>query len=146
MRCIEVRGRWLDDRKAAFIDAVHEAMVAAPRIPPRDRVSRIVEHEPENFVTPPNPGEKFTRIELTMFAGRSPEAGRTLYWTIVRNLKPFHVPPNDVRIVLMEVPMENPGIRGGRAAGEIADLGFEVRVKASALTMPTGRRRTSTRA
>jgi phenylpyruvate tautomerase PptA (4-oxalocrotonate tautomerase family) len=124
---IEVTGHWLGDRKRPFIDAVHAAMVEALRIPPHDRVLRLIEHAPENFATPPNLGEKFTRIEVTMFAGRSTEAKRNLYRSIVTNLEPFGVPPNDVKIVLVEVPLENWGIRGGRAASDI-DLGFDVRV------------------
>jgi phenylpyruvate tautomerase PptA (4-oxalocrotonate tautomerase family) len=78
-------------------------------------------------VTPRAFGEKFTRIEITMFTGRSLDAKRKLYKAIVRNLEPFGVPANDVKIVPVEVPPENWGLRGGRAACDV-DLGFELRV------------------
>jgi hypothetical protein len=77
---------------------------------------------------PPKPGDRFTRIEVAMFAGRGAETKRDPYRTIVRNLEPFGVPPSGVKIVLIEVPMENWGIRGGRAASDIADLGFDARI------------------
>ena len=124
---IEVRGRWLGANKRVFLDAVHAAMVDALRIPHHDRVLRIVEHEFDDFVIPPNRGDKFTRIEIAMFAGRSLDAKRRLYQAIVRNLQPFGVPGDDIKIALIEIPLENWGIRGGRAASDI-DLGFEVAV------------------
>jgi tautomerase-like protein len=48
-----------------------------------------------------------THIEITLFAGRSINAKRLLYKTIVRNLATFDVPARDVKIVLIEVPAEN---------------------------------------
>jgi len=124
---IEVRGHWLGQRKQAFIEAVHAAMVDALRIPEHDRVLRLVEHNVDNFLIPPNRGDRFTRIELQMFAGRSLEAKRKLYRCIVERLAQFGVPGDDIKIALIEIPLENWGIRGGRAASDI-DLGFEVSV------------------
>jgi phenylpyruvate tautomerase PptA (4-oxalocrotonate tautomerase family) len=124
---IEVRGNWVGNRKAQFIEAVHAALVEAIKIPRDDKVVRFVSHVPEDFIIPPAFGEKFTRIEIVMFAGRSLDAKRKLYKAIVRNLEPFGVPANDVKIALIEVPAENWGVRGGRAGCDI-DLGFEIRV------------------
>ena len=124
---VEVRGTWLGARKSQFLDAIHAALVEAIRIPRDDKILRLVAHAPEDFVIPPARGEKFTRIEITMFAGRALDAKRALYRAIVRNLAPFGVPAADVKIALIEVPAENWGVRGGHAACDI-DLGFEVRV------------------
>lgn len=124
---VEVRGSWLGPKKSQFLDAIHAALVEAIKIPRDDKVLRFVAHAPEDFVIPPARGEKFTRIEITLFAGRSLEAKRKLYKAIVRNLEPFGVPPMDVKIALIEVPAENWEIRGGHAASDI-DIGFEVRV------------------
>ncbi|HYM33201.1 MAG TPA: tautomerase family protein [Candidatus Cybelea sp.] len=124
---VEVRGDWLGARKPQFLDAVHSALVEAIKIPADDKVLRIVTHAREDFVVPPARGERFTRIEIAMFAGRSLEAKRKLYQAIVRNLEPFGVPAMDIKIVLVEIPAENWGVRGGRAASDI-DLGFEVKV------------------
>lgn len=124
---IEVRAGWLGRRKPQFLDAIHAALVEAIRIPRDDKVMRLVEHAPDNFVIPAARGDRFTRIEITLFAGRSLDAKRRLYKTIVGNLARFGVPAADVKIVLVEVPAENWGIRGGHAACDI-DLGFEVEV------------------
>ena len=124
---IEVRGGWVGDRKTRFIEAIHAALVETIKIPPDDKVLRFVDYAAEDFIIPPAFGEKFTRVEITMFSGRSLDAKRALYKAIVRNLKPFGVPASDVKIVLIEVPAENWGIRGGHAACDI-DLGFEIRV------------------
>src|SRR5580658_686095 len=106
---IEVRGNWVGGRKAQFIEAVHAALVEAIKIPPEDKVLRFMSHAPEDFVIPQGFGEKFTRIEIVMFAGRSLDAKRQLYKAIVRNLESFGVPPKDVKVVLIEVPAENWG-------------------------------------
>jgi phenylpyruvate tautomerase PptA (4-oxalocrotonate tautomerase family) len=124
---VEVRGKWLGARKRDFLDAIHSALVEAIKIPADDRVARLVEYKVDDFVTPPQLSPKFTRIAITMFAGRSLDAKRRLYKAITRNLEPFGVAPNSVKIVLVEVPGENWGIRGGHAACDI-DLGFDVRV------------------
>lgn len=124
---VEVRGRWLGERKARFLGAVHAALVEALRIPHDDKVLRLVEHAAEDFIIPGDKGERYTRIEIMMFAGRSLDAKRKLYQAIVRNLEPFGVPGTDIKIVLVEVPAENWGIRGGHAACDI-ELGFDVRV------------------
>jgi phenylpyruvate tautomerase PptA (4-oxalocrotonate tautomerase family) len=62
-----------------------------------------------------------------MFTGRSREAKRALYRAIIERLKPFDVPPEDVKIVLVEVPPESVGLRGGKAACDV-DLGYVIGV------------------
>jgi hypothetical protein len=71
---IEVRGNWIGNRKTQMIEAVHLALVEAIRIPLDDKVLRFVSHASDDFVIPPHRGEKFTRIVITMFAGRSLDA------------------------------------------------------------------------
>ncbi|MGE0724592.1 MAG: tautomerase family protein [Alphaproteobacteria bacterium] len=123
---IETRRGWVAD-PSALIDAVHDALVEALRIPVSDRTVRLIEHEPGHFRTPPHRGERYTVVEITMFSGRSMDAKRRLYEAIVRNLEVLGVPTTDVKIVLIDVPPENWGIRGGKPASEI-ELGFEIRV------------------
>ena len=64
---------------------------------------------------------------MTVFPGRSFEAKKKLYQTIVKNLGDLHIQPNDILIVLKEPPLENWGIRGGHPANEV-DLGFKLDV------------------
>jgi len=66
-------------------------------------------------------------VEITLFAGRSIEAKRSLYKSIVANLGVVGIAPSDIFIVLNEVPLENWGIRGGIPASDV-DLGFMVDV------------------
>jgi phenylpyruvate tautomerase PptA (4-oxalocrotonate tautomerase family) len=124
---IEVKRGWIGDQRAAVIEAVHEAMVETIKIPEHDRALRLIEHDPADFSTPPDKSDKYTLIEITLFAGRSIEAKRKLYRAIVRNLSALGVPPMDIKIVLVEVATENWGVRGGKAASDI-DLGFEIKV------------------
>jgi 5-carboxymethyl-2-hydroxymuconate isomerase len=124
---VEVRGAWLGSQKPRFLDAIHAAMVDALQTPKGDKVLRLTEHKAEQFAIPQSAGDKYTHIELTMFVGRSLAAKRVLYKAIVRNLEPFGVAPNDVKIILIEVPLENVGIRGGNAACDL-DLGYKVQV------------------
>lgn len=124
---VEVRGSWLGARRTQFLNATHAALVAALRTPADDKVVRLVEHQPEHFMIPESAGERFTRIEIVMFKGRSLPAKRALYQSIVRSLEPFGIPKEDVKIVLVEVPPENVGLRGGKAACDV-DLGYQINV------------------
>jgi phenylpyruvate tautomerase PptA (4-oxalocrotonate tautomerase family) len=95
------------------------------RIPDEDRTQILTEHPAEAFEIPPGKGDRFTLVEITMFAGRSLDARRRLYRAVVTNLGRLGISPSDVLIVLHEVPLENWGIRGGTPASDV-DLGFEV--------------------
>jgi phenylpyruvate tautomerase PptA (4-oxalocrotonate tautomerase family) len=122
---VEVREGWLAGQQSRFPDAIHAAIVEALQTPKDDKVVRLTEHQPEQFAIPSSAGENYTHIELTMFVGRSVATKRALYQAIVRNIEPFGVPPNDVKIILTEVPPENVGMRGGKAACDL-DLGYEL--------------------
>ena len=80
-----VKGRSLEERQLLF-QAVHDALIEAFRIPDDDRTQRIVEHEPENFEIPPGSSDRYTLIEIAAFPGRSADAKRNLYQTIVQKL------------------------------------------------------------
>ena len=123
---IATRAGWLDD-PSRLIEAVHSALQEALKIPPHDRVLRLVEHAPSHFAVPPGRGERYTLIEVTMFSGRSLDARRKLYRAIVQNLATLGIPATDIKITLIETPPENWGLRGGIPASEI-DLGFKIDV------------------
>jgi|SRR5579859_7579346 len=116
---IEVRCGWLGARKGAFIEAIEDGIVTALKTPEDDKILRLIEHAPENFSIPRWAGERFTHIEITMFAGRSIAVKRTLYRTVVERLEPFSVPANDIKIILIEADPSNVGMRGGRAASDL---------------------------
>lgn len=126
---IEVRRRWSVDEEIALIDAVHGALVAAFRIPAKDKHIRLVVHEPHLFAAPPDLAqpEFLTIVHIDCFAGRSVDAKRNLYREIVRRLSALGVPPDHVSITVRDIPTENWGIRGGQAACDV-DLGFDIGV------------------
>ena len=124
---IEVRKSWAPEQVQAIIEAVYQAQREALKVPEGDRQVRYIEHKPDHFHIPPGKTENYTLIEITIFAGRSLEAKRSLYQAIVKNLGAVGITPSDVFIVLHEVALENWGIRGGVPASEV-DLGFKVNV------------------
>ena len=115
------------EEKKALSDAIHAALMEAFRIPENDRNQRIFEFEPENFDVPEGKTSNYTLIEITTFPGRSLDAKRKLYQTIVQNLNKLDIQQNDLLIVLKEPPLDNWGVRGGIPASEI-DLGFKLDV------------------
>ncbi len=124
---VEVRGSWLKGRGSDFLKAVHDGLVEALHTPPDDKVLRLIEHPVANFLIPENAREKFTHIQIDLFAGRSIDAKRALYQAIVRRLQAFDVPAQDVKIVLNEVTRADVGFRGGMAASDV-DLGYSLKV------------------
>jgi len=88
---------------------------------------RLIEHPLENFSIPRWAGERFTHIEITMFKGRGIETKRALYRAIVENLEPFGIPPNDIKIILIEVLPSEVAMRGGKAACDL-ELGYEIAI------------------
>lgn len=126
---IEVRRRYRADEEVALIDAVHEALVAAFKIPPQDKHVRLVSHEPHRFSHPPTLAqpELYTLVAIDCFAGRSVQAKRNLYREIADRLSTLGVPPDHLTIVLRESAGENWGVRGGKAACDV-DLGFDINV------------------
>ncbi|WNV74297.1 tautomerase family protein [Geodermatophilus sp. DSM 44513] len=126
---IEVRRQYSRADEMAIIDAVHESLVAAFKIPLGDKHVRLVVHEPHRFATAPrlSQPDRYTLVTIDCFAGRSVDAKRSLYREVVDRLSPFGIPEDHVTILVRDSGTENWGIRGGRAACDI-DLEFDVRV------------------
>jgi phenylpyruvate tautomerase PptA (4-oxalocrotonate tautomerase family) len=106
---------------------VQSAMLAALKIPDWDRDVTVDTYSETQRIVPTGRSQRFTRVEITMFAGRSIDAKRNLYKTIVQNLAALGVPELEIKIVLNEQPLENWGVRGGLSASEI-ELSFKVDV------------------
>jgi phenylpyruvate tautomerase PptA (4-oxalocrotonate tautomerase family) len=113
--------------RVAIIEAVQAAMVEAIKIPAGDRCVRLQTFEACDFIVSAQRSEDFTLVEISLFSGRSMDAKRALYKAVVANLGGVGIAPNDVKIVLHEVPRENWGLRGGVPGSEI-ELGFKVEV------------------
>jgi 4-oxalocrotonate tautomerase family enzyme len=111
----------------AILDGVHAALVDTIHIPDHDRRQRLYELDQDHFEHTGR-SKQYTIIEITMFKGRSFEAKKLLYASIVNKLEQSPgINGNDITIVIHEPSLENWGIRGGKPASEV-DLGFEVKV------------------
>ncbi len=126
---IEVRQQYSAEVESGIMEAVHSALRESFKILPGDRNVRLIAHEPHRFECPPDreKPECYTHISIDCFAGRSVEAKRLLYKSIVSNLSQYGIPANNVKIMLREITAENWGIRGGQAACDV-ELGFEIKV------------------
>lgn len=123
---VHVRSGRTPAEKKTILDGVHAALVEAFRIPDHDRNQLLHEHGPAEFET--RHGDGAVLVELSVFAGRTVEAKRKLYEAIVRNLeRGAGVDPAKVLVVLHEPPLENWGIRGGKAATDV-QIGFKLDV------------------
>lgn len=111
-----------DDEVAGIIEAVYLAQRETLKVPEGDRNIIYSEHPSGRFAPPPGRSADYTRIEISLFPGRSVEAKRALFASITTRLGEFGIEPADVFIILHEPPLENWGI-AGRAAADI-DLGF----------------------
>lgn len=123
---IEVRKSRSAAEIAALIDAVYQAVREALKVPEDDNHIRYIEYKPEHFAVPPGNPENRTFVEITLFPGRSLDAKRKLYQSIVRRFGELGIVPSDIFIVLLEPSLDNWGIRG-LPASEI-DLGFKLDV------------------
>ncbi|HCY87122.1 MAG TPA: tautomerase family protein [Desulfobacteraceae bacterium] len=124
---IETRKNRNPSQKKDIMDAVHSALRDALKIPEDDRDIRFREYHPDDFQVSPEKTENYILVQITLFSGRSLDAKRRLYQGIVANLGGLGIRPEDVFIVIHEVPLDNWGIRGGIPASEV-DLGFKVDV------------------
>lgn len=124
---IEVLEGRSSHEKKSLVEAIRAALSEALRAPRDDPTVRLAEYPPEQFLVPyPDlHSDRYTLVEVTMFAGRSLDTKRRLYGAIVQRLASLGVPSTDVLIVLHEPPMENWAVDGGIPASEV-DVGFKV--------------------
>jgi phenylpyruvate tautomerase PptA (4-oxalocrotonate tautomerase family) len=110
-----------------LIGAVRAALVESLRVPADDPAMVLTDHPDGALVLPGKAGDRFTMITISLFAGRTLDTKRRLYQAIVERLGRAGVPPDDVLIVLNEIPMTDWGIEGGVPACEV-DVGFQVEI------------------
>jgi phenylpyruvate tautomerase PptA (4-oxalocrotonate tautomerase family) len=122
-----VTGEWARTREMELIAAVQSALVDSIKIPDWDRDIVVDLYDGTRRIVPAGRSDRYTRIEIELFAGRSMDAKRALYRAIVQNVSALGVPEAEIKTILIEVPPENWGLRGGLAASEL-DLGFKVDV------------------
>ncbi len=124
---IEVRKSRPEEEVTAIIEAVYQALHEALKVPDGDRQIRYVKHKLAHFAVPPGKTENYTLSEVVLFPGRTLNAKRNLYQSIVSRFGEIGIAQTDGFIVLYEPPLDNWGIRGGLPASEV-DLGFKLNV------------------
>jgi phenylpyruvate tautomerase PptA (4-oxalocrotonate tautomerase family) len=97
------------------------------QLPEWDRDILVDLYDGKRRIVPIGKSDRFTRIEIELFLGRSLKAKRALYQSIVQNLSALGIPRDEIKIILIEIPLENWGVRGGLPASE-SDIGFKVDV------------------
>jgi phenylpyruvate tautomerase PptA (4-oxalocrotonate tautomerase family) len=120
-------GIWARGSETRLIEAVQSALLAALKIPDYDRDIVLDLYDETSRIVPTDRSDRYMRVEIILFSGRSLEAKKALYSAVVANLSALGVPANEIKIVLIDVPSENWGLRGGQPASEI-DLGFRIDV------------------
>ena len=120
-------GEWAKGRELEIIAAIQASLNTSLKVPDWDRDIVLDLYGDKRRIVPTGRSERYTRVEIEMFSGRSIEAKRALYGSIVQNLVALGVPATEIKIILLEVPAQNWGLRGGLPASEI-DLGFKVDV------------------
>ena len=113
------------DYKQRLLYGVRSALVKAFSVPDSEIYQQILEFEANDFEIPLGKSSQFVIIEVIALQGRSFEAKKILYQTIVENLESLKIPGNDILIILVEPPADNWGLRGGKPASEV-NLGFKV--------------------
>jgi phenylpyruvate tautomerase PptA (4-oxalocrotonate tautomerase family) len=87
----------------------------------------VLDYHKDEFIVPGNRSGKYALIEITALAGRSRDAKKKLYRSIVDRLGKFGIDPGDTMIVINEPTKENWGINGGYPADEV-DVGYKLDV------------------
>src|SRR5258705_6886930 len=124
---IEIRRQYSRTEEEQIIEAVHAALREALKLPEWDRTVRLVVHEAHRFAAPPGKSDRYTRVNIDLFAGRSLAAKKALFQALVRNLGACGIPADHIKVLLRESSAENWGVRGGVPASEV-DLGFKIDV------------------
>ena len=117
----------LDRHAAQLSDAIHGCVVEALHYPVDKRFHRFIDLAADRFMFPPDRGEVYTIIEISMFEGRSVAAKKQLINLLFQRLHDdVGIPPHSVEITIFETPKANWGIRG--KPGDELVLNYQVAV------------------
>lgn len=117
----------LDQHAAMLSEVIHGCVVEALHYPVDKCFHRFIDLMPERFIFPPDRGEQYTIIEISMFEGRSVEAKKRLINLLFQRLQnEIGIPPHSVEITIFETPKANWGIRG--KPGDELVLNYQVSV------------------
>ncbi|OZI17095.1 tautomerase family protein [Bordetella genomosp. 7] len=102
-----------------LLESVYQAQIEALKVPDTDRQIRYIEVPAEHFYIPPGRTSNFTLVVIQMFPGRTIDAKRALYRSIVERFSKIGIAPSDVFISVQESARENWSMRDGIAASDL---------------------------
>ncbi|MDN7559103.1 tautomerase family protein [Burkholderia orbicola] len=106
------------DEVQYILQSVYEAQIEAFKVPESDRQLRYYELLGRHFFIPPGRTDNFTLVSVDMFPGRTAEAKKAFYSSVVRRLEKIGIAPSDVFINLVESARENWSMRDGISAAD----------------------------
>ena len=105
--------------RGALSDALHAAAVDVLGLPAAKRFHRFFPMSAEDFPTPEGRSERYTIVEVLMFAGRTTATKKAFYRRLYRDFEAhLGIDPVDLEITVVETPRHDWGIRG-RAGDEL---------------------------
>lgn len=124
---IETGQPWLAQRSEQLFDGIDRALADVLGVPRGDSLLRLHCHAPGMIRLPRGCDARFVLLEVALFAGRSLATKRALYRALTDAVAALGVPPDAVTVMLVEVALENWGIRNGQPASE-AQFDFAIPV------------------
>ena len=117
----------IEAHRQALSDSIHGCLMDALGLPEAKRFHRFFPMDPADFIHPDDRSERYTIVEIRMFAGRSEETNRRLIRLLFQRLEAeVGIDPQDVEITIEESPAASWGIRG--RCGDELTLDYDVHV------------------
>ena len=88
-------------------DAIHACLMDALGLPETKRFERFFPLDAADFIHPADRTERYTIVEISMFAGRSQATRRQLIRLLFERLEEIGIAPQDVEITIFESPAAN---------------------------------------
>jgi phenylpyruvate tautomerase PptA (4-oxalocrotonate tautomerase family) len=118
---------FIQQHRQMISDSIHACTIEALSYPADKRFQRFISLAEEDFIYPGDRTNQYLVIEISLFAGRSVEAKKNLMYLIYQKLHAaLNIAPNDIEIILYEVPPHNWGVRG--VPGDELNLNYKIQV------------------
>jgi phenylpyruvate tautomerase PptA (4-oxalocrotonate tautomerase family) len=118
---------FIQQHRQTLSDSIHACTIEALSYPADKRFQRFISLAQEDFIYPGDRTNQYLVIEISLFAGRSVEAKKNLMHLIYQKLHAaLNIAPNDIEIILYEVPSHNWGVRG--VPGDELNLNYKIQV------------------
>lgn len=118
---------FIQQHRQTISDSIHACTIEALSYPPDKRFQRFISLEDEDFIYPGDRTKQYLVIEISLFEGRSVAAKKNLMRLIYEKLNAaLNIAPNDIEIILYEVPTHNWGVRG--VPGDELNFNYKIQV------------------